>query len=116
MLSRSGGQLSTVYEVQTRGDPVIVKIYPLEWAWKSKEIYVYGLLAEPLRGSVPTVLHAEPAGAQFGNPFTVLTMLPGEPMSESTGGDTRTRYRRLGELLRAIHQIPQHSFGSSPTM
>lgn len=43
IVPRSGGQLSTVFEVRrTAADPLIVKIYGPEWAWKqAKEVDVY---------------------------------------------------------------------------
>ncbi|MFC5261917.1 hypothetical protein ACFPJ1_07315 [Kribbella qitaiheensis] len=55
IVPRSGGQLSTVFEVRrTAADPLIVKIYGPEWAWnQAKEVHVHGLLADHLGTSVP---------------------------------------------------------------
>ncbi|MFI5710509.1 phosphotransferase family protein [Kribbella sp. NPDC051620] len=109
VVERSGGQLSKVFEVRrTAAEPVIVKIYEPEWAWKqAKEVHVYGLLQEHLRESVPRVLHAEP-----GEPaFTVLTKLDGVPLSEAEPPDWKSIYVQLGELLQRIHRIPQPAYG-----
>jgi hygromycin-B 7''-O-kinase len=49
VITRTGGQLSTVLEVRCAVpvDPVIVKIYAEQWRWKrDKEAHVYRLLAE----------------------------------------------------------------------
>ncbi|MDX6237432.1 MAG: hygromycin-B 7-O-kinase, partial [Kribbellaceae bacterium] len=116
IVPRTGGQLSSVFEVRRRAAaPVIVKLYEPEWAWKqAKELYVYGLLAEPLTGSVPAVLHAEPAGDTFGRAFTVLTKVPGVPLSEAgepTPAEWTGIYAQLGALLAEIHRIPQPAYG-----
>ena len=113
ILSRSGGQLSTVFEVRRdAADPVIVKIYEPDWAWKqAKEVHVYGLMAEDLAGSIPTVLHAEAAGETFGKAFTVLTKIPGIPLSEAEPADWTAIYEQLGALLARIHRIPQPAYG-----
>jgi aminoglycoside phosphotransferase (APT) family kinase protein len=109
VVERSGGQLSKVFEVRRNAaEPVIVKIYQPEWAWKqAKEVHVYGLLQEHLGASVPTVLHAEP-----GEPaFTVLTKIDGVPLSEAEPPDWKGIYVQLGELLKRIHRIPQPAYG-----
>jgi hygromycin-B 7''-O-kinase len=109
VVERSGGQLSTVFEVRRNAaEPVIVKIYQPEWAWKqAKEVHVYGLLQAHLGPSVPTVLHAEP-----GEPaFTVLTKIDGVPLSETEPPDWKGVYLQLGELLKRIHRIPQPAYG-----
>jgi aminoglycoside phosphotransferase (APT) family kinase protein len=106
LVQRSGGQLSTVYEVRRyAAAPVIVKIYEPEWAWKqAKEVHIYGLLANQLGDSVPQVIHAEP-------PFTVLTKIDGVPLSETEPPDWRAVYTQLGQLLAKIHRIPQPAYG-----
>ncbi|MDX6264449.1 MAG: hygromycin-B 7-O-kinase [Kribbellaceae bacterium] len=112
IVPRSGGQLSTVFEVRRNAaEPVIVKIYEPEWAWKqAKEVHVYGLLHEDLGASVPTVLHAEPAG-QDQQAFTALTKIDGVPLSEAEPPDWKAVYVQLGELLAKIHRIPQPAYG-----
>ncbi|WP_328331985.1 aminoglycoside phosphotransferase family protein [Kribbella sp. NBC_00382] len=109
VVERSGGQLSKVFEVRrTAAEPVIMKIYEPEWAWKqAKEVHVYGLLREHLKAAVPSVLHAEP-----GEPaFTVLTKIDGVPLSEAEPPDWKAVYVQLGELLKRIHRIPQPAYG-----
>ncbi|WP_350279758.1 aminoglycoside phosphotransferase family protein [Kribbella sp. HUAS MG21] len=102
---RTGGQLSTVHEVQTDADPVIVKVYAPEWRWKqAKEVHVYGMLEPEVGGSIPRVLHV-------GDGVTILTKLDGVPLSELAPPDWRTTYTQVGELLRRVHQIPQPEYG-----
>lgn len=111
IVPRSGGQLSSVFEVR-RGaaEPVIVKVYEPEWAWKqAKEVHVYGLMAAELDGSIPRVIHAEPASDT--NAFTVLTKLDGVPLSETEPPDWRSIYEQLGGLLARIHRVPQSAYG-----
>jgi len=111
VVQRTGGQLSTVFEVRrTAADPLIVKVYAPEWAWKqAKEVHVYGLLAAELDGSIPRVIHAEPADEY--DAFTVLTKLDGVPLSETDPPDWRATYVELGQLLKRVHRIPQSEYG-----
>jgi hygromycin-B 7''-O-kinase len=111
VVQRTGGQLSTVFEVRrTNAAPLIVKVYAPEWAWKqSKEVHVYGLLAAELDGSLPRVVHAEPAGDH--DAFTILTKLDGIPLSETDPPDWRATYVELGQLLARVHRIPQPAYG-----
>ncbi|WP_433013402.1 phosphotransferase family protein [Kribbella sp. CA-294648] len=109
IVPRSGGQLSTVFEVRRyAAAPVIVKIYEPEWAWKqAKEVHVYGLLANQLGDAVPQVIHAE-----HGEPaYTVLTKLDGVPLSEAEPPDWRAVYVQLGQLLARVHRITQPAYG-----
>jgi aminoglycoside phosphotransferase (APT) family kinase protein len=115
---RTGGQLSTVYEVRCAGpvDAVIVKIYADEWHWKiAKEVHVYRLLAEAGAGPVPEILRAELDTSIVGRAFTVMTMLPGRPLSEVSAeldaAQNRQIYRQLGGSLSSVHRIEQDSFG-----
>ncbi|GAB3815379.1 hypothetical protein GCM10028799_16570 [Kribbella italica] len=111
VLSRSGGQLSAVFEVRgADGGVVIVKVYDPEWAWKQgKEVHVYGVLKPELGELVPSVVHVEPEGERFA--FTVLSKVDGVPLSEVDGADYRRIYEQAGELLRRIHRIPQPAYG-----
>ncbi|TCO45992.1 aminoglycoside phosphotransferase (APT) family kinase protein [Kribbella antiqua] len=103
IVQRTGGQLSTVYEVRrTDADPLIVKQYAPEWRWKqAKEVHVYGLLSGQ---DVPQVV-------QVGDGYTVLTKLDGVPLSEAEPPDWRASYEQIGRLLRRIHCIGQPSYG-----
>ena len=111
IVPRSGGQRSSVFEVRRdAAEPVIVKVYEPEWAWKqAKEVHVYRLMATELDGSIPRVIHAEPASET--NAFTVLTKLDGVPLSETEPPDWRSIYEQLGGLLARIHRIPQPAYG-----
>ena len=125
VVQRTGGQLSTVFEVRrTDADPLIVKVYSAEWTWKqAKEVHVYGLLAAELDGSIPRVIHAEPARKNDGHApkddgpegehdaFTILTKLDGVPLSETEPPDWRATYVELGQLLARVHRIPQPAYG-----
>jgi hygromycin-B 7''-O-kinase len=106
VVPRTGGQLSTVYEVRrTAADPLIVKVYAPEWEWKqAKEVHVYGLMARQLDGRIPRVIHV-------GDSFTILTKLDGVPLSQLEPPDWRATYVQLGQLLAAIHRIPQPAYG-----
>jgi len=109
IVPRSGGQLSTVFEVRRNAAvPVIVKIYEPEWAWKqAKEVHIYGLLKDELGEAVPEVVHAEQ-----GEPaYTVLTKIDGVPLSEAEPPDWKAVYVQLGQLLAKIHRIPQPAYG-----
>ncbi|NEA33117.1 aminoglycoside phosphotransferase family protein [Streptomyces sp. SID13031] len=109
VVERSGGQLSKVFEVRRNAaEPVIVKVYEPEWAWKqAKEVHIYGLLKDHLGVAVPKVIHAEQ-----GEPaFTVLTKIDGVPLSEAEPPDWKAVYVQLGQLLAKIHRIPQPAYG-----
>lgn len=116
--ARTGGQLSSVYEVRCEqpAESVIVKFYADQWRWKqSKEVYVYRLLRANGVGPVPTILRVEPDAGPLGRAFTVMTTLPGQPLAHiSTYLDDAQLariYRQLGETLAAIHRIGQSSYG-----
>ncbi|WP_433164266.1 phosphotransferase family protein [Kribbella sp. CA-247076] len=105
IVPRSGGEQNTVFEVRRpAADPVIVKVYPADVAWKqAKELHVYGLLAD-LGPMVPRVLDT-------GDDFTVFTKLAGRPLSETVPSDWRATYGQLGELLAAVHRVGQPAYG-----
>jgi Ser/Thr protein kinase RdoA (MazF antagonist) len=110
VVPRTGGQLSTVLEVRLAGaDSLIVKQYADEWRWKQpKEVHVYRLLERFGVGPAPHVVHVD-----YERAVTVLTMLPGTPMSEYTlrPDATRTAYRRIGQIQAALHQITLPAYG-----
>ncbi|WP_328991462.1 aminoglycoside phosphotransferase family protein [Kribbella sp. NBC_01245] len=108
VLPRTGGELSTVFEVRLDAEPtaVIVKVYADEWAWKQvKEVYVYSLLKSSL-SSVPEVLYV-------GAGYTVLTKLEGVPLSqvEVAPEDWYDVYHQLGQLVRRFHGVAQPAYG-----
>jgi hygromycin-B 7''-O-kinase len=110
VVPRTGGQLSTVHEVRfADGAPLIVKQYADEWRWKqAKEVHVYWLLAARGVGPAPRVVHVDPEQA-----VTVLTLLPGRPLSEVTlkADALREAYRQMGELLATLHRITMPAYG-----
>jgi hypothetical protein len=95
VVPRTGGQLSTVFEVRrTAANPLIVKIYAPDWAWKqAKEVHVYGLLAG-LGDVVPQLIHV-------GDAFTVLTKLDGVPLSQPSHPTGERRTSSSGNCWRA---------------
>ncbi|HTJ66974.1 MAG TPA: aminoglycoside phosphotransferase family protein [Actinospica sp.] len=118
LVTRTGGEMSTVYEVRCE-DPahaVILKVYDHEWAWKpTKERHVYRLLAEHTGLPVPDVLHYAADAAPGGRAVTILSLLEGRPLSEaSTDMPPATVvdfYRQMGATLAAIHRIGQSEYG-----
>ncbi|MFF0338947.1 phosphotransferase family protein [Kribbella sp. NPDC004875] len=105
VLERTGGQLSTVYEVRTSADPLIVKVYAPEWRWKqAKEVHVYRMLEPEVGDSIPRVVHV-------GDGVTILTKLDGAPLSQVEPPDWRAMYTQLGELLQRVHRIAQPAYG-----
>jgi aminoglycoside phosphotransferase (APT) family kinase protein len=116
VLPRGGGENSAVYEVHTRepADRLIIKLYSEELHWKlHKEVYVYGLLGDGL--PLPRVLHVDETRSVVERNAIVLSLLPGVPLSTVVSQlddvDVARIYRRLGELLAAIHRIAQPGFG-----
>ncbi|HEX3731772.1 MAG TPA: phosphotransferase [Mycobacteriales bacterium] len=64
-------------------DALIVKVYANKWRWKqAKEVHVYRLLAQHNVGPAPAILRVESAGGLLEHAFTVMTLLPGQPLSE----------------------------------
>lgn len=119
VVRRTGGEVSAVYEIRGAGGvrPLIVKVYAPDWRPKLiKEVYVYRLMARHGIRQIPRVLHASPAGTPaLPWAHTVMTMLPGRPLAEVrddlTGPDLAGAYRRMGELLAAVHRITQPQWG-----
>ncbi|MEV0194546.1 aminoglycoside phosphotransferase family protein [Kitasatospora purpeofusca] len=118
LLPRTGGRLSTVYELRC-ADPaqsVILKVYAPEWAWKqAKEVHVYRILAGLGPLPVPRVLHHTPDGAPDGRAVTVLGLLDGRPLSEASkdldAEQIPSFYREMGAALATIHQVGQEAYG-----
>jgi hygromycin-B 7''-O-kinase len=118
VLTRTGGQLSTVYEVRC-ADPAhaaIFKMYAPEWAWKqAKEIHVYRMLASLGTLPVPNVMRHVPAGGPEKQAVTILTLLEGLPLSEASKDLEPARipvfYREMGAMLAGIHRIGQEAYG-----
>jgi aminoglycoside phosphotransferase (APT) family kinase protein len=118
LVARTGGEMSTVYEVRCE-DPshaVILKVYGREWAWKpEKEIHVYRLLAEHTSLRVPQVLHFAANAAPEGRSVTILSLLEGRPLSEAAkemdAALIPAMYREMGAALAEIHRIGQEAYG-----
>jgi aminoglycoside phosphotransferase (APT) family kinase protein len=114
VVPRAGGALSAVHEVRQAGGPsLVVKRYAEECRWKQeKEVYVLGLLNEssPVGGRlrVPEVVHVDTEQA-----VTVMTLLPGRPLSEVSvdGAAERAVLAEVGELTRVLHGVRQPAFG-----
>jgi hygromycin-B 7''-O-kinase len=112
VVPRTGGQLSSIFELRAADRAVIVKVYDEKWRWKqAKEAHVHRLLAADGVAPVPTILRVEPDTSVIGRAFTVMTRLPGTPLSETPVDDLADVYRQLGRLLAGIHTIPQPAFG-----
>lgn len=117
-VSRTGGQLSAVYEVRC-ADPAhtsIFKVYASEWAWKqAKEVRVYEMLASLRSLPVPSVLHCTPGGGPGGRAVTILSLLEGRPLSEVSkdldSGAMPGLYREMGVALATVHRIGQECYG-----
>jgi aminoglycoside phosphotransferase (APT) family kinase protein len=92
-------------------------VYPARWRPKlSKEVYVYRLLARHGIRLIPRILHAAPAGiAALPSAYTIMTRLPGVPLSqvrgELAGPDLARVYHEMGHLLAAVHRIAQDHWG-----
>ncbi|MGY0460405.1 phosphotransferase family protein [Kitasatospora sp. cg17-2] len=118
VLPRTGGQLSTVYELRCT-DPAhhaILKVYAPEWAWKqAKEVHVYRILAGLGSLPVPRVLHHTPTGAPGGRAVTILSLLDGRPLSEASNdldaAQIPSFYRQMGATLATIHRVGQEAYG-----
>ncbi|MFJ8436967.1 phosphotransferase family protein [Kitasatospora sp. NPDC094019] len=118
VVPRTGGQLSTVYELRC-ADPAhhaILKVYAPEWAWKqAKEVHVYQLLADLDSLPVPRVLHHNRAGAPGGRAVTILSLLDGQPLSEASENldaeQIVSLYREMGAALATVHRIGQEAYG-----
>jgi len=113
---RTGGQLSTVYEARFAdgAEPVIIKVYAPEWAWKqAKEAHVYGLLHVYGFGLAARILWT--GTTRDGRACTVMTCLPGEPLVEAaasmTADEIAAVYRDMGSALADLHCIGQEAFG-----
>jgi aminoglycoside phosphotransferase (APT) family kinase protein len=108
VVPRGGGSRGTVHEVRRAGaEPLVVKEYAAGWRWaQAKEAHVYALLAEHGVGPAPRVVHAD-----LERGVTVLTLVPGRPLSAAGPEVALGAYRRMGELLAAWHRIPMPAFG-----
>jgi hygromycin-B 7''-O-kinase len=119
VVSRTGGEVSQVYEIRgaSSAPPLILKVYAPQWRPKLvKEVFVYRLLARHGVRHIPRVLHAAPFGIPaLPRAYAVMTCLAGQPLADVEDGLTdadRTRvYRQMGRLLAAVHRIGQDHWG-----
>jgi hygromycin-B 7''-O-kinase len=118
VVERTGGHISTIYEVVCAepAQRLIIKVYGDEWRWKQeKELYVYRLLAEHGIHRVPSIVHSESAGGPDDRAFTVMTRLDGRPLSEVSASlgvaSIQEIYRQMGGLLASMHRIRQEAYG-----
>lgn len=90
-------------------EPGYVKHYADDVRWKqAKEVHVYALLAANGVTAIPSVVRVDTE-----NGTTELTRLPGVALSTADvePASVRDVYRQIGELLAAVHGIPQPEFG-----
>ncbi len=119
VVTRTGGEVSTVYEIRGAGcaPPLIVKVYAPQWRPKLlKEVFVYRLLARHGVRHIPRVLHAAPKGTPaLPLAYTVMSRLDGEPLlavrDQLAGRDLADVYRQMGRLLAAVHRITRNHWG-----
>ena len=79
-----------------------------------KEVYIYRLMAHHGVRSIPRILHAAPFGIpELPLAHIVMTRLPGRPLATArlSPADAAGVYRRMGELLAAVHRIDQPLWG-----
>jgi hygromycin-B 7''-O-kinase len=87
------------------GSELVVKRYVGESRWKQgKEVHVYSLLAGV--AEVPSVVDVD-----FSRGVTVMTRVPGVPLSAVPEAAMFDVYRQLGALLAAVHSVTQPAFG-----
>ncbi len=119
VLRRAGGEVNSVHEVRGSGAaPVVIKVYDQRrrtrpWLSKlAKEAYVYRLLARHGVDAVPRVLREEPDGIPaLPEPFAVMTLLAGRPLSTVDGPVPAGVYGHLGRLLAELHRITAAAWG-----
>jgi aminoglycoside phosphotransferase (APT) family kinase protein len=118
VIERTGGQLSTVFEIRCAPptEPAIIKIYAEQWRWKQeKELHVYRLLEQHDVGPVPRVLHSQDERGPLGQALTIMTKLDGVPLSavgnDLSAAEMHSIYRQLGASLARVHRIALDGFG-----
>lgn len=115
--SMTGGQLSDVLAVElASGNHVVAKVYAAQWAWKqAKEVHVLAQWRPLARGMFPEVLWVDPATAETDRAVTLMTRVPGVPLSSvvSSLDDAQSYeiYRELGKVARQLHTVAQPAFG-----
>lgn len=93
---------TAVYEIP---GSLVVKHYTAESRWKqAKEVHVYSLLTGV--AGTPSVVDVDTTRG-----VTVLTRVPGSPLSSVPEAATWDVYRQIGALQAAVHEITQPAFG-----
>ena len=118
------GSVSGAYRVSFAGaaeEPVVVKLPSPKYPWlAAKEVYGYRLLAEHGISAIPEVLAFQESAALLGgSPCMVLTLLPGQPLSDVSEELAEDKlfevYRQAGALLASIHGIEMEAYGYMTT-
>lgn len=118
------GSVSGAHRISFEGgaaEQVVVKLPAPRYQWlAAKEVYGYRLLAEHGISAIPKVLAFEESVPLLGgSPCTVLSLLPGRPLSEVSEELTESElfelYRQAGTLLAAIHAIAMEAYGDIRT-
>ncbi|GAA2028798.1 hypothetical protein GCM10009839_30110 [Catenulispora yoronensis] len=113
-----GGAVSGAYEVLC-ADPeqnVVLKVYAPDSGWiLSKEISVYRSVRESGVTMVPTLLGAAGSDGLLGQPYLLMSKLPGRTMDAVSPGmsdaDLRSVYRQMGKLIAQFHAIEHEAYG-----
>jgi len=113
-----GGEISAVYEIgfTAAQPPLVLKVYPVAFPWKMrKEVTVSTLLRDRLRAPTPRILLADDSKSLLALNFVVMEKLEGENLlgleKDLTDDQISYAYRRMGEVLRELHQISMEAFG-----
>jgi len=116
--SESAGYSGAIFFVDVANGPaLVVKVYPRDPSWRmAKEVYVSGLLSRAPNVLAPRFLAADDSGKLLPFRYSVMTRLERERlalceerMSES---ELVAIWRKIGALMRLIHQIPMEAFGT----
>ena len=98
----AGGRNNAVYQWESPGGPVCVKIYLVDDRRRAEREWLsLDLLARHQANSAPAPLWADPHPAQ---PAIGMTLLPGRPFPET--GDRREPLRALAAVQRQYAELP----------
>lgn len=114
--SLPSGDSSAVFLVLgAGGEQVVVKMYGPQSAWKvDKEVFLYGLLGDHLKGRIPRVLFADRSQKTVRWSCLVMTRVKGELLmkiqAQLDDGELLAIWHQVGGLLRRLHEVRFEAF------
>jgi hygromycin-B 7''-O-kinase len=110
----SSGAHAAVFriELDNAARPFVLKLYRKDWQMR-QEVYVYDIIRHRTDLPCPEIIQCDDSKAVVAHSYILMTMVRGHTVRglHLRSDDYGTIYRRMGEALRALHEITFRHYG-----